>query len=314
MIVCCGEALIDFIPTPDGTGYRPCPGGSILNIAVGLGRLGTPVGFLSRLSTDIFGTQLAKHMLKDGVNLDTCPRVEGQTTLAFVSLNQDGSVEPQYAFYATGAVDRDITISDLPDALDETIQAMHFGSISMVLEPGASTFEHLLQRESEKRIISLDPNVRPGLIQDQSVYQERFANWMHFVDILKLSQADFSYIYPGKKIDNFLEEWFAQGVRMVILTEGSKGSRGFLQGGVDVFIAAPRVTVKDTVGAGDSFFSAVLAYLYTNQKLHAKDSISGLTAGETKECLRFASKAAAINCTREGADPPYRHEMEEIES
>ena len=117
MIICCGEALIDFIPTEDGQAYRPCPGGSILNIAVGLGRMGIPVGFLSRLSTDLFGDMLADHLIGNQVDLKFCPRVAGQTTLAFVSLLETDTYEPQYAFYAEGAVDRNMTFQDLPESL-----------------------------------------------------------------------------------------------------------------------------------------------------------------------------------------------------
>ena len=204
MILCCGEALIDFIPTKDGNGYRPCPGGSILNIAVGLGRMEVPVGFLSRLSTDIFGSQLADHLSSNGVDLRLCPRLDGQTTLAFVKLGKGENEEPQYAFYAEGAVDRKMTVNDLPDKLDDFIQALHFGSISLLLEPGASALEHLMMRESRKKILSLDPNVRPGLIADQMRFQQRFEKWLAAVDILRLSEVDLAYLYPRIHIEQLL--------------------------------------------------------------------------------------------------------------
>ena len=310
MIICCGEALIDFIPTPDGKGYRPCPGGSILNIAVGLGRLQVPVGFLSRLSKDIFGIQLADHLLKDGVNLKYCPRVEGQTTLAFVSIKETSDQEPQYAFYSTGAVDRDMTTENLPECFNEEVLALHFGSISLVLEPGASTLETLMKRERRRRILTLDPNVRPALIKNKDAYRQRFSDWISNVDILRLSQVDYDYIFPDRKIELVLPEWFKAGLSLVILTLGEDGARGFLPDGRNVFVPAQKVKVKDTVGAGDSYFSAVLAYLYNHGKLKDRSLIREMSTQVLDECLSFASKAAAINCTREGADPPYKHEME----
>jgi fructokinase len=310
MIICCGEALIDFIPTRDGKAYQPCPGGSILNIAVGLGRMEVPVGFLSRLSTDLFGDILADQLTKNNVDLRFCPRVDGQTTLAFVSLTEDGGSEPQYAFYAEGAVDREMTVRDLPDELPEEVLALHFGSISLVLEPGASSLETLMARESGKRVITLDPNVRPIVIGDWAAYRQRFMKWLSWVDILRLSQADLDWLYPGKRIDELLPAWFDLGVRLVILTQGEGGASAFIPDGKHVFVPAPKIKVEDTVGAGDTFFSAALTYLYENDILSDRKNISKMTPEALRSCLAFATRAAAINCTRKGANPPFRDEME----
>ena len=309
MILCCGEALIDFIPTPDDEAYQPCPGGSILNIAVGLGRMEVPVGFLSRLSTDIFGDQLANHLSNNAVDLRHCPRVDGQTTLAFVKLSQDENEEPQYAFYATGAVDRDMEIADLPDRLDE-IDLLHFGSISLLLEPGATALETLMLREKRKKVISLDPNVRPTLISDPVVYRRRFEKWTAAVDILRLSEVDYSFIYPDVNFEEMLPKWFDAGLSFVILTRGEDGATGFLPDGTSAHARPPRIKVADTVGAGDTFFSAVLAYLYDHQLLDDRKKIAEMRVENLNQCLAFAVKAAAINCTRKGANPPYRQEMD----
>ena len=311
MIICCGEALIDFIPTGFDKTYQPCPGGSILNIAVGLGRMGVPVGFLSRLSTDLFGDMLEKQLTSNHVDLRYCPRVDGQTTLAFVSIDDQGAQEPQYAFYAEGAVDRAMTSEDLPPSLPEEVCALHFGSISLVLEPGASALETLMQREQRQRVITLDPNVRPIVIKDWEAYRKRFESWLTCVDILRLSQADLDLLYPGQEIDAHLPQWFELGVSLVILTQGMHGSRGYLPDGTSVSVPVQMVPVKDTVGAGDTFFSATLTYLYENGYLTGRQSIVNISKEDLHACLSFATKAAAINCTREGADPPYRHEMEQ---
>ena len=309
MIICCGEALIDFIPTPSGTAYRPCPGGSILNIAVGLGRMEIPVGFLSRLSTDLFGELLTNHLTSNQVNLRFCPRIPGQTTLAFVSLGEEAAQEPQYAFYAEGAVDREMTESDLPAVLPGDVKALHFGSISLVLEPGATALETLMQRESRKRILTLDPNVRPIVIEDWHAYRQRFEAWISLIDVLRLSQVDLAYLYPQTSLATLLPGWFEAGVSLAILTQGAEGASAYTPTGLEVFVPTQKVAVKDTVGAGDTFFSAVLTYLYEHHLLDSRQAIASIGSALLEGCLAFAVKAAAINCTREGANPPYRHEM-----
>ena len=309
MIICCGEALIDFIPTEDKKAYRPCPGGSILNIAVGLGRMGVPVGFLSRLSTDLFGNLLENHLVENQVNLQYCPRVDGQTTLAFVSIDEKTSPEPQYAFYAEGAVDREMKIADLPAQFPGEVSTLHFGSISLVLEPGASTLEVLMQREKHQRIISLDPNVRPSVISDWDAYRKRFEGWLACVDILRLSEADFSLLYPGETIENLLPTWFSLGLSLVVLTRGSDGADGYLPDGNFVSVPGYRVQIRDTVGAGDTFFAAILTYLHEKGYLSNRTMLSQIPLEHLEACISFGSKAAAINCTRDGADPPCRHEM-----
>lgn len=310
MIICCGEALIDFIVTSDGLSYLPHPGGSVLNIAVGLGRMQVPVGLLSRLSTDMFGNLLAHYLIKNNVNLQYCPRVEGQTTLAFVSLPEETAQEPQFAFYANGAVDRSITIDDLPGRFGEDITTLHFGSISLVLEPGATALEALMKRESRRRILTLDPNVRPAIILDKEAYQQRFSKWISLVDILRLSMSDLEFLYPHQRIDDLLPEWFKNGLSLVILTKGEVGVSGYTANGIEVFVPAQKIQVKDTVGAGDTFFSSTLTHLYEHGLLSQRSSLSQINHAELKACLTFASKAAAINCTREGANPPFRYEME----
>lgn len=310
MIICCGEALIDFIPTKSGMAYRPCPGGSILNIAVGLGRMQVPVGFLSRLSTDLFGDILSDHLTRNQVDLGYCPRKQGQTTLAFVSLGEGASQEPQYAFYAEGAVDREMTQEDLPETFEEGVKALHFGSISLVLEPGASALEALMRRESRNRILTLDPNVRPIVIQDWDAYRARFEHWLSLIDVLRLSQADLAHLYPGKPITSLLPGWFDAGVSLIILTQGAEGASAYTKPGGQTFVPTPKVEVKDTVGAGDTFFSAVLTYLYDNDLLDNRKAIAEMNSAQLTACVTFAVKAAAINCMREGANPPYRHEMD----
>lgn len=311
MILCCGEALIDFVPLSDEYAYRPCPGGSIYNIAVGLGRLETPVSFFSKISNDFFGDTLLGYLIENGVKTNYCPRSSSLTTLAFVSLSPDGEdSEPQYAFYANKSADRSLAESELPSNISESVKALHFGSISLAMEPGATSLETLMRRESGNRIISLDPNIRPGLIHDRDEYRHRFKEWVKLVDIIKLSQIDLNWIYPDEEIEEIIEHWFSEGVSLCILTLGSEGARGFMPDREPVFVPTQKVEIADTVGAGDAFLAATLAYLHESGFLYNKEELQNMSSKELSDCLNYANKAALINCTREGANPPYKHELE----
>jgi fructokinase len=309
MILCCGEALIDFVPLPGQKAYQPCPGGSVYNIAIGLGRLKTPVGFFCKISTDYFGDLLVDYLAENGVDTGKCLRENGPTTLAFVSLPQGDGDEPRYMFYANDSVDRLLTETELPD-LPETVQALHFGSISLVMEPGAAALAALMRRESGQRIISLDPNVRSGLIADKIAYRQQFESWVRLVDILRLSQVDFDFLYPGEDREQVIGRWFEMGISLCILTLGENGAIGYTAGGATAVTPTPKITVADTVGAGDAFLAAALAFLHQSGKLNQKEQLRSLAAAELENCLIYASRAAAINCSRQGANPPYKHEME----
>ncbi len=310
MILCCGEALIDFVPLESGTGYRPFPGGSIFNIAVGLGRLQTPVGMFTKISTDFFGQMLVDYLVENNVDTSYLLRADGPTTLAFVSLPRGSNYEPQYLFYANQATDRSLEQADLPVRLPDEITVLHFGSISLLLEPGASSLETLMRRESGRRILSLDPNVRPSLIPNQDSYRKRFENWISMVDILRLSQADLEWLYPDAQPDDLIQQWLSSGPAICLLTRGADGAAGYSASGVTAFVPTPRVLVADTVGAGDTFLAAGLSFLYKNALLTNRAALSEMNETTLRACLEYSTHAAAINCSRPGANPPYLHEME----
>jgi fructokinase len=313
MILCCGEALIDFVPLPGVRAYQPCPGGSLYNVAIGLGRLETPIGFYCKVSTDFFGSMLIDYLAENNVDTSYCLRTPDPTTMAFVSLPSKDYTEPQFSFYANGSADRSLTVDELPPKLPESVKVLHFGSISLVLEPGATALETLMARESGNRIISLDPNVRPNLIPDHVAYRHRFDKWVASVDILKLSRADIGYIYPDAVFEECLQHWFDLGVSLVIQTRGEDGAEGFTASGKSAYVRTPKVVVADTVGAGDTFLAAMLAFLHQHGVMDIK-RLRNLTTEQLTACLSYASQAAAINCSRIGANPPYKHELEEIDS
>ena len=312
MILCCGEALIDFIPRPGLMAYQPCPGGSVYNVAVGLGRLEIPTGFYCKISTDFFGDMLVDYLENNGVDTSTCQRTERPTTLAFVSLAAEEDAEPRFSFYANDSADRSLTIAELPSQLPESVKCLHFGSISLVMEPGATALEALMTRESACRVISLDPNIRPNLIPDRDRYRRRFDRWVASVDILKLSRADFRWIYPESAFQECLPRWLDAGVSLVILTKGADGAEGYSAYGNTAIVETPPIEIADTVGAGDTFLAAAIAYLYRADWMEIA-ILRALTPDQLAACLSYASQAAAVNCSRVGADPPFRHEMENFD-
>jgi fructokinase len=304
-VVVAGDALIDLTPTTTVRGhlaYEPHPGGSCLNIAVGLGRLGVPTAFLARLSNDAFGQMLRDHLVSSEVQSSYFVDTDDLTTLAAVHL-RDG--EATYSFHALGAADRGL----LPEHLGPLPagSALHLGSIALVLEPVASTLEGLLRREAGRRAISLDPNVRPSLIFDREAYLHRFEGWLPLVDILKLSAEDLSWLYPDRSQDEVVAGWHAAGIPLVVVTHGEEGASASTRLAT-ASVAAPSVAVVDTVGAGDAFMSGALAHLHQRGRL-VRDALGSLDAAGLTELLETACLVAADTCTRAGAEPPRRRDL-----
>ncbi|MDR2211396.1 MAG: carbohydrate kinase [Spirochaetaceae bacterium] len=322
MIICCGEALIDMVPERDPQGrelFAPCFGGSPYNTAIAAGRLlgrektGPRTAFLARLSRDFFGQALVDHLEQNHVSTDLVVRSGETTTLAFVKLDQ--GKEPAYIFYTLGAADRSLAMADLPPALPPGANCLAFGSISMTMESSASTIEQLVLRERGREngpVISHDPNVRPILIEDRDAYVRRFEGWVRASQILKISAADFDFIYPGLGLEPAVEKLLSMGPCLVAVTLGSQGAMGVLKqeggGFIKIFSPAPELPVIDTIGAGDTFHGALLAWLEINGRM-SPGAIPRLKDRELREALDFSNKAAAIVCSRKGANPPALAEL-----
>ncbi len=308
MILVCGEALIDFVPVAHGDepAYVARAGGSSFNVAMGLGRLGIPVGYLGRVSTDPFGRLLRRRLEADGVDCRLLLEGDEPSTLAIVHL--DAGAEPVYIFHGEGTADRLLRLEDLPAELPEQVMALHLGSISMVREPGASAFEAIMRREHARRVISLDPNVRPSLVGERSTYVARLEGWISLADVVKVSRADLAWLYPDADPEAVAAAWLARGPGLVVVTRGHDGSLG-LTARDRVEVAGTPVAVSDTVGAGDAFTSGLLAWLHEAGRL-GRAAIREIPADALQDCLAFADRAAAITCTRAGAQPPTRAEMD----
>jgi fructokinase len=307
MIIVCGEALVDMVPGQCGSeqGYLPRPGGSPCNVAIGLARLGVPTGFLSRLSTDVFGRLLRDHLERNGVDTRYVSSGSEPTTLAFVHVGQGQDVE--YGFYVENSADRNLRPEDLPAALAPRVEALHFGSISLVLEPSASTLEDRMKREQGRRLISLDPNVRAKLIGDRAGYRRRLEGWVAASDLVKASAADLEWLYPDTSPDSTAQRWLETGPAVILLTRGGDGSSAFGRR-ASASAEAPKVEVVDTVGAGDAFMSGTLAWLHHNEKLDAA-RLAELSSEALTELLRYAGRTSALTVSRAGADPPTESEL-----
>jgi len=307
MIIVCGEALVDMVPRPcgDEVGYVAHAGGSPYNVGIGLGRLGVPVGFLGRLSRDRFGRMLRERLAANGVDLRFTREGDELSTVAMVHLA--AGEEPEYAFYGEQAADAMFRPDELPAVFPDGIDALHFGSISLLREPGASTFEACMRREHGRRVLSLDPNVRPGLITDRDAYVRRLEGWVTLMDLVKVSRVDLAWLYPGVSVDVVVQRWQALGPALVVVTMGADGAVGY---SADGKVGSPgvAVTIADTVGAGDAFTSGLLAWLDEQGALD-RDRLRQLTAPMIGSCLAYASRVAALACTRTGAEPPTRAEM-----
>lgn len=307
MIVVAGEALMDVYEagsTPTGAMLDARMGGSPFNVAIGLARLGLPTAFYGGISTGVLGDRLAGALAEEGVDLAAAVRLDAPTTLALVGLRPNGV--PDYAFYGHGAADRSLTL----DTLDRVpaAAAYHFGSYSMVVEPTASTLLALARRESGRAVISWDPNVRPTVEPDPQVWRDLFHRMVPLCGLIKVSDEDLRHLWPGADPAALAGEWRAAGVGLVVVTRGGEGVTAFTAAG-RLDRPARRVAVVDTVGAGDTFQAALLTALAEGGLL-TPDGLGRLGGEPLAAILDFAGRAAALTCTRRGADLPRRAELE----
>ncbi len=305
MIICSGENLIDFVPnSEDSESFKACVGGSPLNTAIGLGAMKTPVYFFSRISNDFFGKKIISFLKKHNVKTNLIQKTSDKTTLGFISNKK----KPEFAFYANQTADRNLTHYSFKSTVLKKIMLAHFSSISLVLKPGSETYFKMIKSLKNNSLISIDPNVRGSLIENKQKFLKRFNEFLKLADIIKLSDEDFNYINSNKNPDKIIPSWIKKNnILFVIFTMGENGSILYTQN-FRIYIKSYKVKIKDTVGAGDIYQAAVINYLYKSKNLN-KNKLLNLTKYEWEECLKFASKAAAICCTKEGCYPPTEIEM-----
>jgi fructokinase len=310
VILSCGDALIDFVPTIAADGrdaVRPAVGGSCLNVAVGIARLGVAAGFVGGISTDLFGRMIADHATASGVDLGHADRTADQTTLAFVRIVEG---ESQYAFYdaQTASANWRYKRGSIPF---DGIAAVHVGSTTLVQEQGAAEAVALIEEARRAATISFDPNCRPNLVQDQAAYRARMATFAARADIVKMSDVDFAFLFGDEAHAERAHAILAGGTSLMVITRGTKGAQAWHQKLGAIEVAAPKVEVVDTIGAGDSFQAALLAAL-TELKCIERSSLQAIGAAELRKAMSFAARCAALTCSRAGADPPWWREVAEV--
>ena len=301
MIVVCGEALIDMVTTGDST-RRPTPGGGPFNTARALARLEAPAAFLGHFSTDEFGRMLADQLAADGASLALATFGPEPTTIAIANIGGDGLAE--YEFLIQGTSAPNLTRDMIPAELPVDVKAVHLGTLGLVLEPMASSLAALVRREHGRRLVMLDPNIRPVLTTDPQ-YRPRLDSLISQSTIVKASDADLDWLFQGLDRMAAARALLARGPKMVVVTLGAKGAVG-MTASAEVRVPAPAVRVVDTIGAGDAFGAALLAWLHDHGRL-SRDL--RLDREELRAALEFACLVASITCTRPGADPPRRAEL-----
>jgi fructokinase len=307
MLLSCGDALIDFLPskTVDGReALAPVVGGSCLNVAIGMARLDAPTGFVGGIANDTFGKMIADHALASNVDLRYATRSDHQATLAFA---RPTATETQYAFYDADSAARNWIYRHGAVAFAE-IEAIHTGSTTLVNEQGATQTLALIAGAKPGVTISFDPNCRPNLVEDKDGYRTRMATFFHSADLVKMSDVDFAYLFGDEAHATRAEALLAEGPSLVVITRGNNGACAWHHTAGMVEAAAPAVKVVDTIGAGDSFQAALLAALYRLGRIE-RQKLREITAAELKRALAFACRCAAFTCTRQGADPPRSGEL-----
>jgi fructokinase len=310
MILSCGDALFDVFANPSSPASSISldarVGGSPLNVAVALSRLGQSTAFLAKVSTDPFGRRLLAYLESEKVDTDLIVRTGAPTTLAIVALDDKGV--PTYSFYTSGTADRSLEAAELPARLPDAVRVVHIGSYTTALEPTASSLEALVTRERGRRFISYDPNIRASIVPDPEVWRRRVAALTAQAHLVKASVEDIQFLYPGASVDGVLADWLARGAGIAIATMGEVGAMAVTRQGIAARVSARTVKVVDTVGAGDTFQAALLTWLAEHGRL-SPDDLASLSADDLNGLLTFAARAASITCARRGADIPRRSEL-----
>ncbi|MBP6903298.1 MAG: carbohydrate kinase [Burkholderiaceae bacterium] len=311
MFIVCGEALYDVFATgdtPTGLAFDGRIGGSPFNVAMGLARLGQPVGFFGGIGAGFAGERLMRALQDEGIDPRATPRLDAPVTLSLVGV--DGRGVPSYAFYGAGCADRLLTpahLAAIPAAEPSEQRAFHFGSYAMVVRPTADAQRALVEREQGRSFIAYDPNIRLNVEPDIGVWRETLGWMLPRCQLLKVSDEDLALLYPGRALDDFAAQALAAGAGWVVVTRGGDGAIGY-RPGLRLALPPQPVAVVDTVGAGDTFQAALLTWLAEQGRLSAA-GVATLDEAAMAQALGFAMRAAAITCGRRGADLPRRAEL-----
>ncbi|RZT84568.1 fructokinase [Pseudonocardia sediminis] len=308
VIAVAGEALVDIVPAPAQGYFEFAPGGSPANVAVGLARLGVPARMLARIADDLLGRRLRAHLDDNGVDLSHVVEAGEPSSLALVEIAEDGVAS--YDFRISGTADWQWTAGELAGALEPDgttpVVALHSGSLALTTPPGAEELRALMARAVDTATISYDPNCRPLLMGDPAEVLAGVHELLGLADVVKVSDEDLRWLTPGREPTDVITEWLELGPALVAVTLGGEGVVAGTASGLHTVRPGQKVDVVDTVGAGDSFSAAMLAGLHRRGLLGAgaRDDLYRIDAGTLDAVLDEAGAAAAITCSRHGANPP----------
>ena len=293
----CGEVLIDILPT------GPVVGGGPANTAKALARLGHDVHFIDGISSDAYGQSARAELLRDGVNLDLALASDKPTCTATVTLDTAGGAS--YEFLIDGTATFDFVSSWLPDPYRYQPQVLHIGTLVTMIEPGASALYDWAMQVAELAPIVFDPNIRPSVQPDRDLYEAAVEKWAALSAVIKVSDDDLAWLFPGQAIEDVANRWINDGAFLVVVTQGANGIMGYTSDG-RVEVPGVKVDVVDTVGAGDTVGAIVVEAMLTHGLVELRGEL-------LRGVLARAAAAAAITCSRKGAQPPFKHELPSIE-
>ena len=307
MIICAGESLIDMVSFRGEAEYTPHVGGSNFNSSIALGRLGADSYYFGAISNDNYGELIENTLRHSNVKEDFIIKTNRPTTLAYADVI-DGIAE--YTFVDEHSAGRLLDTTSLKPFLDgvKKAKALLAGGISLQAEPCGSSWQWLIERVSGHLPIYFDANIRPDFIEDKQRYFDRFVELISKVDILKISDEDYRYLFGAQDINEVSKSWLDNGIKLVILTLGSEGSKVIYGNGNEAFAKSNKVEVVDTIAAGDTFNAGFLLNL-DEQDLLDRDSLNTINNDQLTQALSFANKVASITVTRKGANPPWHEEL-----
>ena len=296
----CGEALIDLIPVRPGSDQRQAiPGGGPANTAHALARLDIPTEFIGGLSDDQYGQRMRSEFIAGRVGLTFTPEHQLPTCLAIVSIDVDGGAT--YEFKIDGTATFAFTTENLPDPKVIQPDAIYIGTLATIIEPGASILKDWIIQAKDYAPIIYDPNIRSSVISDRSRYQEVVKEWVALSNVVKASEDDLAWLYPETDPLEIARSWVSIGVQLVVITKGENGIVGVTEN-QEVSIPGVKVEVIDSVGAGDTVGAVLVEAL-------VEFGLEKLTRDLLSHTLHRAALAAAITCSRAGANPPTKAEL-----
>jgi len=293
----CGEVLIDLIP--NGKDRNIAIGGGPANTAKALAKLGVATQFIDGISTDQYGQMVIKDLQSNGVLLDFINISNKPTSQALVSINKNGSATYEFKIYDTATFD--FSHAWLPNPLSNTVSLLHIGTLATIVEPAASILYEWAKNVALVAPIVFDPNVRSSFMNKREIYVNHVENWIKISSAIKVSDEDIYWLYPQTKIEKVVERWLKLGPKLIVVTFGEEGLKGFRLNEIQSSLAK-KVVVEDTIGAGDTVGAILVEAIL-------KQGLENLSGKKLRQVLDRAAKAAAITVSRKGASPPTRDEL-----